>query len=661
MLHTTHSLITLVCRAQETMKKLIISFFCLIFCSALFAADLNPFAYGLFADDTNPSGDSDCVKGLYWKLNAPAASVKVIIIDEDGNEYVYREYYGSGDNLIKAGGYGTSVTHSKMAELGIPYSQDLKWRVDVTAPVRSGVELCGKKMTLISPFSIDIDNNPASPYFGRILTTQSINESASYAQGLYEYNPVFERQGIYLPADLKTSSGDWYNNSKLSPYRVRIAQDGSGRVFTTVSSTEETGYLYEVDPSDLSAWNCLLTKSQVNTKASFEASNLLHNLGLDVREQNGALKLLLLSATVANSLIVGYLQSGEYDVTNKTYTVLTSHKANQSHSYVGAGFCGQIITGNAQYDKNGNQWYIGSNGGNYVEKPALIHRNSSSDFKNDYGYLKNETYSSGFRYNKDFSKLIIAHGKDYTAHIYNVNHTGSHPTLSGKVTTGTIYNSGDNSLFIMDFAWDYADNVYACVRNVGSGYGVYAIATDIDNKVISTPAANSFNIPCEPNKIFSVECIATEGGTVTGGGSVASCTSIVVTATPDSKHRFINWTDESDEIVSTSPSYEFFVVRSITLKANFAPIEYQVTWHNLLNNKNDSTKNGDVDDVREIYGLVKVYFNDYNVKHNNAKDGRIRSSQAISAARTFFAYDASYEHNFVADFIEGFMVANIII
>ena len=126
------------------MKKIFTTFLTILFSISLFAADLNPFAYGLYADDTDPSGaGADCVKGLNWELNAPATSMKVIIVDENGTEYVYREYYGSGDNLIKAGGYGTSVTHSRMAELDIPYSQDLKWRVDVTAPSRSGHELCG--------------------------------------------------------------------------------------------------------------------------------------------------------------------------------------------------------------------------------------------------------------------------------------------------------------------------------------------------------------------------------------------------------------------------------------------------------------------------------------------------------------------------------------
>jgi len=58
-------------------------------------------------------------------------------------------------------------------------------------------------------------------------------------------------------------------------------------------------------------------------------------------------------------------------------------------------------------------------------------------------------------------------------------------------------------------------------------------------------------------------------GTVSGGGTFAEGSSQTLTATPDSGHSFVHWT-ESGRVVSTSPSYTFTMPSAnVTLVADF--------------------------------------------------------------------------------------------
>jgi len=63
---------------------------------------------------------------------------------------------------------------------------------------------------------------------------------------------------------------------------------------------------------------------------------------------------------------------------------------------------------------------------------------------------------------------------------------------------------------------------------------------------------------------------ATEGGTVTGGGSYAQGSMVTLTATPNEGCLFINWTDADGNEVSTYPSFSAVYHASETLTANFS-------------------------------------------------------------------------------------------
>jgi hypothetical protein len=58
-------------------------------------------------------------------------------------------------------------------------------------------------------------------------------------------------------------------------------------------------------------------------------------------------------------------------------------------------------------------------------------------------------------------------------------------------------------------------------------------------------------------------------GTVSGGGTFASGSSVTVTASPNAGYSFVNWT-QNGVAVSTSASYTFTLTANRTLVANFA-------------------------------------------------------------------------------------------
>ncbi len=61
------------------------------------------------------------------------------------------------------------------------------------------------------------------------------------------------------------------------------------------------------------------------------------------------------------------------------------------------------------------------------------------------------------------------------------------------------------------------------------------------------------------------------GGSVSGGGSFVSGSSVTVTATPSLGYTFVNWTENGAQ-VSASASYTFSVTTNRALTANFAPL-----------------------------------------------------------------------------------------
>ena len=552
------------------------------------AAELNPFAYGLYADEnTNPSGSPDCVMGLHWKINATVTTMKLIIIDENEVEYEYSSYDGSA-----AGDYGISVTRSRMAELGIPYGQELKWRIDVTGAEVTKATEYATNYSLYHPSSVDIDNNPENPTFGTIITNEAMQEvkslsgyiSSGYGAGIYVFDPTF--QPVKNGANPGFNGGITFTNNRAdkattaySPCRIRISDDG--RIFVTGQNTDGK-VLWEVNPNDYNQW----TEVIAGKRSTTDVNDVVNgsgtyiggpNVSLDVRGSGNNLQLVMLSG-------IDKFKCSEYNLgTAKSWNVAPSK------TYSTTGIVNYMGT-NVQYDKDGGIWYCQYRDAASKKEPSLVHINANGT--TDYTEEVSNRRSGAFRFNNDFTKVAIA-GKDDGSNsksvtIYNVSKNASgEPVLTQEyvITMATV------GYDINDLAWDYAGNLYAC-GNSSEKIAVWALP-HAANKVVSTPAASryAFTIDCQPGEYYNVQ-VNTQNvtyGTVRGGGDhIASCETTTVFAQSKDGYKFVCW-KEGNTTVSTNNPYTFVVTKDITLTAHFDEGDYNVTWYNLFQNDQDIT------------------------------------------------------------------------
>ena len=490
------------------MKRLFISLIAIALTCTLVAADLNPFAYNLYTS-TNTDGGTR----LNFSLNAPAPRVEVYIV-VGGADKLLRTY----TNVVK-NSYYTDITASDASSLGISAGSSYSWKVKVTTPDRSSsAEYVGRKVSNLPIFSMDIDNNPKSPYFGRILVSHGTDNVAN-SHGIYAYKADFSADGGRNMGTGISTYASWYSGNHLTPYRIRIAQDGSGRIFLGNFDVSQTGaYLWLVDPANLKSWTQLISRSYMKTgvgkNTDGNTNNTdVYNFGLDVRTNDNQYELLLLSGNVGgSSLITGQVFSNIYTIpnitsptSNVTCKQLVWDKKTGENNI--RNLFGSALNSTAIFDKYGGAWYCGnSSNGTQGSYPGLAHQIATqTDFKIDYDnsdayFTKKYTASGGIRYDRQYKRIAIAQGDARTniaASIYTVTqaNASTHPTLASRVDLNAGSVKGSTEWYVTDIAWDYADNVYLCVRNVGEGTrGVYAFATDLNAAVMNVDARSNFTL-----------------------------------------------------------------------------------------------------------------------------------------------------------------------
>ena len=585
------------------MKKLLTTLLTALLCCTVFAAENpNPYAYDLMVS----SYDAESFKVvLQYKLNAPATSVKIYAKDQQQNSYLLKEY-----GTRNAGTHSVEINLlDAMQSKGVPAGEDLSWYVEVRCAARSTKAVtCGRKITFRSPFSIDIDNNPMSPYFGRIVTTQA---NSNETRGVKAYTPNFTQIGSnYIGSIVKFPSGNWYNNTHLTPFRIRVLQDGTGRIFVSSADVGQSTYMWQVNPANLNDWSVFLTSAEmIALTRHAEGDDTMANHNFDFRKNaNGQWELLLLSSSVnskSTNCSSGYSYCGVYalgsDLSKKNYTQYIENRQGGPHQVIDDWFVASVLTGNAQFDPNGDILYSSYHQNTNPEKSALIHQQiKKGKFSSGYDAferLRRENTATGaIRYSGDFSKLAVANGglaKEVS--ICTPNHSQEYLTIS-SIEAVDMITTTHNTAYIVDFAWDYASNLYACVRNSddSSLRGVWVMAWNLNGEPVTTPARENqkFRIPCTEAD-YTVTCQATQGGRIVdgfSGGTQKSCTEITVKAEPESNnYKFDHWKD-GDKIVSTSAEYTFRVVKDVQLTAHFSDAVFNVTWWNLFQGGEDITK-----------------------------------------------------------------------
>jgi hypothetical protein len=139
---------------------------------------------------------------------------------------------------------------------------------------------------------------------------------------------------------------------------------------------------------------------------------------------------------------------------------------------------------------------------------------------------------------------------------YSITNVPSWLTASSK--SGTVTTTAKTITFRVSFAArNLQPNTYTSIIGFTNG---------TDNQGSTTRTATLMVNP----KQFKITLMASPiaDGTVTGAGTFPGGTSQTVTATPNSGHAFVHWT-QSGRVVSTSASYTFTLTANVSLVANF--------------------------------------------------------------------------------------------
>ena len=254
------------------MKKLTLFLVAMLFSTLSFAA-LNPYAYGLKSD----LSDDEKNVTLTYSLNADATSVNIVILD--------------GETVVKTQtSTGTAQgTHSvEVSTDGFDKGKTLSWKVEVKGAAHNTTNNHGGYQ-LYHPSGVDIDNNPESPHFGRILCNEAMQSvasktekyrSAGFGAGIYAFTPAFEpidngdKPGFNggntfvnthnLYTTTNSSGNKVYNQTAYVTRRIRISDDG--RIFLTSLNPTQDAYLWEVNPDNLNDWKPIFQYSKKNSK-----------------------------------------------------------------------------------------------------------------------------------------------------------------------------------------------------------------------------------------------------------------------------------------------------------------------------------------------------------------------------------------------------------
>ncbi len=452
---------------------------------------LNPFAYGLSSELI----DGGMNLKVNYKLNAPANRAQVVIMN--------------GATEVKTVDCTelTKGTHTlTIPTEGLPTNTDLTWKVVVNGTSVTKVEEYSTKHSLSYPSAIDIDNNPNNETFGNILVVEALHASkeqigllsSNYGSGIFAFDATFANISKYNGNNVFTTGRTDANGSRAyAPHRLRISDDG--RIFVTSLNTNGD-VLWEVNPNDMNSWTPIFTGlTQDANKDLVNGSTFVAgpNAGFDVRGSGENLQLLMLSAnTVSYSFGQTGFRVSEYNLGGNTSWNTAPSKAFPHENFLRSGVnrCYFIsATGSqVQYDKDGGVWYIQNRAECTETMPGLVYFDRNGNEK--YKAVRNDTRNAGFRFNHDFTKVAIS---DNTfVNIYSITKDPSGVPILTQELGIKLSSVGNN---ILDFVWDYANNLYVTGSTLSSGvYKGNAVAYRLPySGEVTTPAASKYTFRVE--------------------------------------------------------------------------------------------------------------------------------------------------------------------
>ncbi len=450
--------------------------------------NLNPYAFGL---------ESELVEGAlnvtYRLNNSNATSVNVVVYN--GEEVVATV---PGTTTI-----GKNTVAVPTAEL--PVNVQLTWAVIVNGTSVATPTQEAKTHSFYHPSGLDIDNNPENPTFGMLLINEAMQSvasktsgyvSAQFGAGIFAFTPSFdlipngELPGYNGGIEFTTSRADGAGTA-YAPRRIRISEDG--RIFVTSLNTDGN-YLWEVNPANMNEWTPVFkgtlndNKELVDAEGNFVAAP---NNGFDVKGAGENLQLAMYSVNLPGitAAAMGGFRLHEYNLGTATEWATAPSKAIVEGKYA-INYTGTQVV----YDNEGGFWIASHRGTANDANPGLVHINAEGveDCKLVWSYVQ----QAGIRFNKDFTKLIVAGvnggstSSTKKATVYTISKDANGAPVLTQETVIDMAVLGSN---LNDFAWDYAGNLYACSN---SGELLAAWAMPYSGKV-ETPAAAKYAFQIE--------------------------------------------------------------------------------------------------------------------------------------------------------------------
>ena len=160
----------------------------------------------------------------------------------------------------------------------------------------------------------------------------------------------------------------------------------------------------------------------------------------------------------------------------------------------------------------------------------------------------------------------------WTAVKYDVSVSAS-PSNGGTVTGGGTYADGDDVTVKASANTGYTFKHWTENGAVVSTSASYTFKVTAARSLTAVFESAGTPTPQPAVKQYSVTVKATQGGTVTGGGSYEENKSVSVTATANNGYRFVHWAYASDPktAVSASAAYTFSAKKDVSLIAVFVP------------------------------------------------------------------------------------------
>ena len=141
--------------------------------------------------------------------------------------------------------------------------------------------------------------------------------------------------------------------------------------------------------------------------------------------------------------------------------------------------------------------------------------------------------------------------------------TSVSPANSGTTTGDGSYASGSSVTVTAN-----QNNGFTFTNWTENGQFVSGSASYTFNINANRNLVANFTTSGQQNYTITLKASPLKGGTVSGGGTFSSGSSVTVTATPAAQFHFTNWT-QSGNVVSTSANYTFTVTKNRTLVAHF--------------------------------------------------------------------------------------------